>query len=411
MADTDDKSYNPSNYKYFAFISYRGADVELAKKLQKKFNNYKLPSTYTNPFDKSNHRMQPVCRDRDNFVGGEVSAQICEAIDRSLYVVMICTPHMTQSDDQTNYVNDEVQHLIDTGRLDRLIPLVFDGKAYTPDDYKKANRPIENPFQNECLPFALRKWMAEHNNHNFTLNIFSIEEQGERDEEKMFLRCVATILAEEFNKLWNRFTNEQKKRKKTIAFSIATGACFFVAAIFATIAMTRSVDIKVKLNEISVHNDNLPKLNDAIVRLSKDDYVNADTIAYIDQIGILKKVPHEYLGKEVRLTVDCKDWLPLDTVMNLTKELSINIARDPHPYGDIQFLIWDPIQEKAHAGVKASIKGIEGISDSNGRIYLTIPLSKQDTQYFVNCEMPLLNNILHGLPTTPSTALNIKQQQ
>ena len=40
------RNYNPSKHKYFAFISYRGADVELAKKLQKKFNTYKLSSNY-----------------------------------------------------------------------------------------------------------------------------------------------------------------------------------------------------------------------------------------------------------------------------------------------------------------------------------------------------------------------------
>lgn len=404
------RNYNPSKHKYFAFISYRGADVELAKKLQKKFNNYKLPSTYTNPFDENNQRMQPVCRDRDNFVGGDVSKQIHDAIDQSMYVVMICTPNMTQNDDQTNYVNDEVQHLIDTGRIDRLIPLVFDGKAYAPDDYKKANRPVETPFQDECLPFVLRKWMAEHNEHDFTLNIFNIEEQGERDEEKMFLRCVATILAEEFNKLWDRFTKEQKKRKSIIAISAAATTGLFIAAILATIAMTRPVDVKVKLNEVSIHNDNLPKLSNAIVTISKDDYVNSDTIVCIDQFGILGKVPHSYLGEMVHLKVDCNGWIPLDTIVNLTKELYINLARDPHPYGDIQFLIWDPVQEKAHAGVKASIEGIEGISDSSGRVFLTIPLVKQDTIYTVSCEIPLTDSILKGFPTTPSTALVIRQQ-
>lgn len=55
--------------------------------------------------------------------------------------------------------------------------------------------------------------MWQHNDHDFTLNIFNIEEQGERDEDKMFLRCVATILAEEFTKLWDRFKIEQRRRK------------------------------------------------------------------------------------------------------------------------------------------------------------------------------------------------------
>lgn len=147
---------NEQQYRYFAFISYRGADVEIAKKLQKRFNNFKLPSTYVNPFDADNQRMQPVCRDRDNFVGGDVSAQINDAIDHSMYVVMVCTPNMTKHGDQENYVNDEIRHLIETNRIERLIPLVFDGRAYTPDDYRNAARDIREPFSDECLPFALR---------------------------------------------------------------------------------------------------------------------------------------------------------------------------------------------------------------------------------------------------------------
>lgn len=304
-------------YKYFAFISYRGADVEIAKKLQKKFNNFKLPATYTNPFDENNQRMQPVCRDRDTFVGGDVTAQIYDAIDHSMYVVMVCTPNMTKSDDQTNYVNDEVRHLIETGRLDRLIPLVFDGRAYVPDDYKKDNRDIKEPFLDECLPFALREWLYEHDTHDFTLNIFNIEEQGERDEEKMFLRCVATILAEEFNKLWDKFKIEQKKRKRNIAIGILSSIIIFVLAIIAAITLTQPVDVKVKLKETSTYNDNLPKLKDAIVTLSIDDYSNTDTVACIDDYAIWDKVPYDYLGKDVHLTVSCQNWLTTDTTVTL----------------------------------------------------------------------------------------------
>lgn len=395
-------------YKYFAFISYRGADVEIAKKLQKKFNNFKLPSTYINPFDENNQRMQPVCRDRDTFVGGDVTAQIHDAIDHSMYVVMVCTPNMTQSDDLTNYVNDEVSHLIETGRLDRLIPLVFDGRSYAPDDYKKAHRDIKTPFLDECLPYALREWMYNNDTHDFTLNIFNIEEQGERDEDKMFLRCVATILAEEFNNLWDRFKIEQKKRRRNIAISIVSTIVIFILAIIAAIALTQPVDVKVKLNEVSVHNDHLPKLKDAIVTLSIDDYTNTDTVPSIEDYAILNKVPYGYLNKDVRLTVTCDNWLPTDTVVKLTKNMSLNIARDSHLYGDIQFLLWNKNEERGVPNIKISIEGVEGVSDSEGRVHINIPLKKQKTKYHVDCDVPLVNNTLNGLQTTTSLALYFK---
>lgn len=394
----------PEQFKYFAFISYRGADVEIARKLQRKFNNYKLPSTYTNPFDSKNHRMQPVCRDRDHFVGGDILPQIKDAIDHSMYVVMVCTPNMTKYDDQTHYVNDEIQHLIDTNRLEHLIPLVFDGKVYSPDEYIKANRSYADPFPDECLPYALRKWMATHNSHDFTLNIFNLEEQGERDEEKMFLRCVATILSEEFSKLWDRFKLDQKKRKRRIILSVASMLCLCVSVIFVSVAITQPKNIEVKLRESSIHNDNLPDLKNAVITIAADDYMNADTVARIEDLAILDNVPFRFLGKDVRLTFNCRHWMPLDTIVQLKKELTIDILRDPSDYGNINFRLWNAIKGITYPYAHVSINGHEVTADAEGRVSFFMPLAEQDTCYIINTHLPLEDNMLY-MPTTKDTGI------
>ena len=394
-------------YNFFAFISYRGADAKIAKKLQLKFYNFKLPSTYTNPFDPTCNRMKPVCRDRDYFVGGEVLAQIKDAIDHSMYVVLVCTPNMTRTDDQTHYVNDEIQHLINTDRLDRLIPLVFDGKVYSPDDYRKAGRSIEDPFEDECLPYALRKWMASQVNHDFTLNIFNIEEQGERDEEKMFLQCVATILAEEFSKLWDRFKIEQKKRKKRMILGIACVACLVASIVIAAVILTQPRDIYVKLNEYSVHNENLPDLKDAVVAITIDNYKNSDTIASIEELSVLDKVPYEYLGKKVHLTFNCRHWMPLDTIVTLKQKMTINVYRDSCVYGNIYFRLWNEEKGVASPNTLISINGHEVTSDSEGCVKYFMPLWEQDTCYMLNASLPLEENKLY-MPTTESTVIIVK---
>lgn len=398
---------NEQQYRYFAFISYRGTDVEIAKKLQKRFNNFKLPSTYVNPFDADNQRMQPVCRDRDNFVGGDVSAQINDAIDHSMYVVMVCTPNMTKHGDQENYVNDEIRHLIETNRIERLIPLVFDGRAYTPNDYRNAARDIREPFPDECLPFALREWMWQHNDHDFTLNIFNIEEQGERDEDKMFLRCVATILAEEFTKLWDRFKIEQRRRKRTIAISAVTAICLFVAAIIATISITQPIDVRVSVNEVSVHNDNLPPLKDAIVSITIDNETKKDTIESLDAEALFANIPRKAIGKQARLQVACDNWLSIDTTLMLTERVSLGIARDPHPFGDIYFRLWHPSREQTFPGVKVKINGHETTADSEGVITYAMPLCEQCTTYLVSAPFPLADSTL-TMPTTESTVVPVE---
>lgn len=371
-------------YKYFAFISYRGVDVEIAKKLQKKFNNFKLPSTYVNPFDENNQRMQPVCRDRDTFVGGDVTAQIHDAIDHSMYVVMVCTPNMTQSDDQTNYVNDEVRHLIETGRIDRLIPLVFDGRAYAPDDYTKDNRDIKEPFLDECLPFALREWMYEQDTHDFTLNIFNIEEQGEHDEDKMFLRCVATILAEEFNKLWDRFKEDQKKRRRNIAISVVSIIIAFILAVRLTYLyeyyQEQPFESKISVKE-TIKYPNLPSPKEIEISICLDGIWRRDTISQMGESAVFKGILAKYKKEPIKLQVRNVCFLPLDTTITLRDNLQIPLHRDSAYYGEIFVLLLDndiPISNQI-----VSINGINHMTDANGRLKCRIPIEQQSESYII----------------------------
>lgn len=328
--------------------------------------------------------MQPVCRDRDVFVGGDVTAQIHDAIDHSMYVVMVCTPNMTQSDDQTNYVNDEVSHLIETGRLNRLIPLVFDGRAYSPYDYKKNNRDIKDPFGDENLPYALREWMYKHDTHDFTLNIFNIEEQGERDEEKMFLRCVATILAEEFNKLWDRFKEEQKKRRMNIAISVVSIIIVFILAIRFTYLyefyQEQPFESKISLKERTEY-PNLPSPKEIEISICLDEIWRRDTISQMGESAIFKGVLAKYKKEPIKLQVRNVCFLPLDTTITLRDHLLIPLHRDSAYYGEIFVLLLDnhiPINNQL-----VSVNGTNHITDADGILKCHIPIEQQSESYLI----------------------------
>lgn len=372
------------SYKYFAFISYRGTDVEIAKKLQKKFNEYKLPSTYKNPFDEKNQRMQPVCRDRDNFVGGEISPQIKDAIDHSMYVVMICTPNMTRTLDKENYVNDEVNHLIETNRINRLIPLVYDGRAYSANNYIRINRPIEEPFENESLPYTLRKWMADHIDHEYTLNIFNIEEQGERDEDKMFLRCVATILAQEFNKLWNRYEIEQKKRKRNIIISTVLSITIFISAIVLTYQyeqyQEQPFESKITLKERTVY-PNLPPPEKIEISICFDGVWRRDTITHIGDSAVFGDILAKFKKQQIRMQVRNVCFLPMDTILTLCDHLQIPLQRDINYYGKIRILLLDDGTPICNQTVY--VNDMPYSTDADGILYCHIPLEKQSGSYIV----------------------------
>lgn len=402
-------------YTYYAFISYRGADVKWAKWFVKKADNYLLPTVTPDDVKAGNRApsrlkdddryLYPVFRDRDNLKSGKLLDQILAAIDISRKIVVLCTPEAAKSG---SWMDDELRHIIDEKRIGDLIPLVVKGRIYSIEEYEAAGRAIDDPFPDDCNPYVLRQYMKDHRDHAAAINYIEFVEQGIRNPERAFIKCVASIIDMPFEDLWDRFGKEQKRKK--FVRRIMVGAAFVAAVMvgLGTWWYNLPVNVQAHLNETSVHNDHLPPLKDAIVTLTIDNETKRDTLSSIDDVALFANIPHDALGKEAHITVECKDWLTADTTLTLTKDMTINIARDPHPYGDIQFIMWDPISETAVSGIKASIAGIEGVSDKEGRVHLTIPLEKQAERYEVESERPLTRNVLDNFPTTPSTALVIK---
>ncbi len=402
-------------YTYYAFISYRGADVKWAKWFVKKADNYLLP-TITSEDVKAGNRapsrlkdddkyLYPVFRDRDNLKSGKLLDQILAAIDVSRKIVVLCTPEVAKSG---SWMDDELRHIIDEKRVDDIIPLVVEGRVYSIEEYETAGRSIDDPFPDDCNPYVLRNYMKDHREHADAINYIEIEEQGIRNTERAFIKCVASIIDMPFEDLWDRFGKEQKRKSRLRRLYVAIAVIAACLVGLATWLYTLPVNVTIGLNEASVHNDKLPPLQNAEIIMTVDDVTVKDTIVSIDDYALFEKRPHSDIGKEAHIVFRCENWLTTDTTLVLSPNMTINILRDPRPYGEIQFLIWDVDQEKFFSGVSASINGIEGISDDEGRVHLTIPLHKQDTLYKVNCGMELRDNVLRNFPTQPNTALPVK---
>lgn len=404
-----------NKYQYYAFISYRGADVKWAKWFVKKSDNYLLP-TITPEDVKAGDRapsklkdddkyLYPVFRDRDNLKSGKLLDQILAAIDVSRKIVVICTPTAAKSE---SWMDDELHHIIKEKRIGDIIPLVVDGRIYSIEEYETAGRSIDDPFPDDCNPYVFRRYMKDHRDHAAAINYIEFVEQGIRNPERAFIKCVASIIDMPFEDLWDRFGKEQKRKSRLRCLYVAIAVIAACLVGLATWLYTLPVDVTIGLNEASVHNDKLPPLQNAEIIMTVDDVTVKDTITSIDDYAFFEKRPHSDIGKEAHVVFRCENWLTTDTTLVLSQSMTINIFRDPRPYGDIQFLIWNVDIEKAFSGVSASINGIEGISDDEGRVHLTIPLDKQDTLYKVNCGMKLRDNVLRNFPTQPNTALPVK---
>ena len=99
--------------------------------------------------------------------------------------------------------------------------------------------------------------------------------------------------------------------------------------------------------------------------------------------------------------------MPIDTTVILTKDMTIPMARDPHAFGDVQFLLWSTTLEKGIANTEVTLAGETTTTDGMGRVKIFIPLEKQCSVYQVKCPIPLENDSL-GMPTNESSALIVK---
>ena len=155
------------------------------------------------------------------------------------------------------------------------------------------------------------------------------------------------------------------------------------------------VDIKLSLREQSIKNLKLPQLHDAVVTLTLDKETKIDTISSLSDTGSFLYIPHRYIGKNVRITISCPDYLPVDTTITLMENIEVNIYRNPAVYGNIQFKLWNMSKESYVANTTIRIDDIVTVSDAEGVVKTTVPLAKQKKEYRLSSTVPLEDSILY----------------
>ena len=60
---------------------------------------------------------------------------------------------------------------------------------------------------------------------------------------------------------------------------------------------------------------------------------------------VFSNIPHRFLNKQVRFTVTCRDFVGVDTVVTLSKNVILDVKRDSSVYGNVHFLLYDPDNE------------------------------------------------------------------
>lgn len=372
-------------YKYFAFISYNSYDTSWGKILQRKLEGYRMPATLCSEHGWERKPINPVFFAPSDIQPGGLTAELQERLKASKNLVVICSPNSAKSE----WVGKEIEFFHSLGRTKDIHFFIVDGIPHSGNPDTECFNPIVDTLG---LPEILGANIHEKVFRSPWLN-----------RERAYVQLITKLLGVEFDSIWQR---HRRMLRQTIA-AWTVGIVVVLAALYGIWLSNHPVDVSVTLNETSVHNDNLPPLKDAVITMELENETKTDTIQSLDTIAIFANIPHKVIGGSVHLTVECRDWLTVDTSFILTKDVVINIARNPHSYGDVIFRLWSIDKEQSVANAKVSLAGLATTSDAEGYVRMFIPLERQKDRYKVECSLPLDNDIL-SMPTTESTVLIVK---
>lgn len=346
-------------YKYFAFISFQSADAREAVRLQHAIESYRLPAVLC----KQNNvprRIKPLyCYLNDMHAGEELMQELKSRMEQSRYLIVVCSPRSAQS----VYVNSGIDYFVSLGRRDSIIPVIVDGVPYSNDP------------QTECFPDALKRHFPKHidplQDHSILgINIREAGVARRQAYDRAMLMVVARMLQLDFDGLLLR--EKQRRRKRTILASLI--AFLVILALSLTWFFSQTVEVNIKVQETTPNNEALPPCTDIALRLYLDKEQKTDTIATLRGTSILRHIPPRYIGKEVRVSLSAKDYLPLDTTITLQRELCLPLRRNADIYGHIRFRIIGNSQPLYIAGRSV-------VPDTNGQVELQLPIEEQRTSY------------------------------
>ena len=373
-------------FKYFAFISYNSKDTEWGKRVQKKLEHYRMPATLCKERGWERNPISPVFFAPTDIQPGGLTEELQERLKASRNLIVICSPNSAKSE----WVGKEIEFFHQLGRTKQIHFFIVDGVPHSGDPDTECFNPIVDTLG---LPEILGANIHE-----------KIYRWPWLNKERAYVQLVSKLLGVEFDSIWQR--HKRQLIRNIIAWTI--GALIVLATLLGVWIANQPVDVKVRLNEASVHNDNLPPLENAVVTMTLDNETKVDTVRSLDSGIIFKNIPHRFINDKVRVRVECQNFLTTDTIMVLSDHVSIDVRRDPEVFGNVHFKLWNPDTEQISPNTEVNVAGHSVKSDANGYVMLSIPLSEQKTVYPISSTTTTLVDDTVVLPCGPDDVIVFK---
>ena len=373
-------------FKYYAFISYSSKDTEWGKRVQQKLEHYRMPAILCSEHGWKRTPIKPVFFAPTDIQPGGLTEELQERLRASRNLIVICSPNSAQSE----WVGKEIEFFHQLGRTKQIHFFIVEGMPHSGNPDTECFNPIVETLG---LPEILGANVNE-----------KIYRWPWMNRERAYVQLVSKLLGVEFDAIWQR--HKRLFIQKIIAWTIGVIA---VLSTLVTVWVTnQAVDVSVQLNEVSVHNGNLPPLKDAVVTLALDNEKKTDTVRSLHDGSLFRNIPHHYLGQQVRITMEGRYFLPVDTTVTLDKTVMIDIQRDVMYFGKVFFQLWNPDSEQVSPNTELVVAGHKVKSDNSGFVSLLIPLSEQDTAYVVSSASIRLVDSVKYLPCGPNDVIKFK---
>ena len=185
------------NKHYYAFISHSSEDAKIALWLRDKLDNYHIPTSVQKEYDVPKS-LKPNFTFQTDLAGNKLKEALDSELDDSRFLIVICSPCAARS----SYVNGEIQHFIDTHRVDKIIPFIVAGTPFAKNE------------EEECFPPALRSLQGDNE-----LRGINLKETEKHLGSKMaaVVNVIATMLGIKFDVLWDKYRRRRTRRNTVIA--------------------------------------------------------------------------------------------------------------------------------------------------------------------------------------------------
>lgn len=370
-------------FRFYAFISYSSQNLRWGKRLQKKLERYKMPSSLCSQHGWKRRPVNPVFFAPTDIQPGDLSEELKKRLRESRHLIVICSPASAKSE----WVAKEIRYFHELGRASDIHLFIVEGQPGSGYPETECFNPV---IKELGIPEILGANIHEKISRLPWLN-----------RERAYVQLITKLLGVEFDAIWQRHKRQMKAR----AAAWTAGIFLLAGAMLSIRANTLPTDIVLHITEGTPEVKALPEMTEAIVTMHLQDEVKQDTISSFEDAALLKNVPREFIGQQVRIQVNCNDYIPVDTTLTLGKEMTLPIRRDKDYYGRVYFKLQHPYRELPCC--KVNVGGFETISDENGYVSIDIPLELQRTEYTISAEVPLLDTVF-TMPSNKSRAIEVK---